>query len=137
MTQTPTEPPPQAATRSDSPLHPSDILMSLIVALLAPMFLSVTGGDIAYVRMAAIGTVNAYRIRKQADLIAIAQIIGFGLAALGSLSLSMADDISLSMTLRLRGNARAEPFRRAEPPRVDGKPCHRPDPLSCRDSRGT
>jgi hypothetical protein len=107
MTQTPTEPPPQAATRSGSPLHPSDILMNLIVALLAPMFLAVTGGDIAYARMAAIGTVNAYRIRNQADLISIAQIIGFGLAALGSLSLSMADDISLSMTLRLRGNANA------------------------------
>jgi hypothetical protein len=106
MTQTPTEPP-QATTRSDSPLHPCDILMNLIVALLAPMFLSVAGGDIAHARMAAIGTVNAYRIRNQADLIAIAQIIGFGLAALGSLSLSMADDISLSMTLRLRGNANA------------------------------
>jgi hypothetical protein len=47
--------------------------------------------------MAAIGTVNAYRARNHADLIAIAQIIAFGPAALGSLSLSMADDISLSM----------------------------------------
>jgi hypothetical protein len=31
----------------------------------------------------------------------------FGLAALGSLSLSMTDNLSLSMTLRLRGNANA------------------------------
>jgi hypothetical protein len=55
--------------------------------------------------MAAIETINDYRARNNADLIAIAQIIACGLAALGSLSLSMDDDISLSMTLRLRGSA--------------------------------
>jgi hypothetical protein len=89
-------------------LHLSDtILLNLIVALLAPMFLGVTAGDIGMARMAAIETVNAYRAQSLADLIAVAQIIGFGLAALGSLSLSMDDDISLSMTLRLRGNANA------------------------------
>jgi hypothetical protein len=81
--------------------------MSLIAALLAPMFLSVNGGDIAFARMAAIETLNAYRARNHADLIAIAQVIGFGLAALGSLSLSMAGDLSLSITLRLRDNANA------------------------------
>jgi hypothetical protein len=92
---------------AEIPLHPSDILMSLIVALLAPMFLCVSAGDIGMARMAAIETVNAYRARNYADLVAVAQIIAFGLAALGSLSLSMDDDISLSMTLRLRGNANA------------------------------
>jgi hypothetical protein len=92
---------------AEIPLHPSDILMSLIVALLAPMFLCVSAGDIGMARMAAIETVNAYRARSYADLVAVAQIIAFGLAALGSLSLSMDDDISLSMTLRLRGNANA------------------------------
>jgi hypothetical protein len=81
--------------------------MNLIVALLAPMFLGVAAGDINLARMAAIETVNAYRSRNHADLIAIAQIIGYGLAALGSLSLSMADDISIAMALRLRGNANA------------------------------
>jgi hypothetical protein len=92
---------------AEIPLHPSDILMSLIVALLAPMFLCVSAGDIGMARMAAIETINAYRTRNYADLVAVAQIIAFGLAALGSLSLSMDDDISLSMTLRLRGNANA------------------------------
>ena len=86
-------------------LHPSEILMALIVTLLAPMFLGVTAGDISLARLAALETVNAYQARNQADLIAIAQIIACGLAALGSLSLSMDDDISLSMTLRLRGSA--------------------------------
>jgi hypothetical protein len=97
----------EAATQIDVTLRLHGVLMNLIVALLAPMFLGVTGGDIDFARMAAVETVNAYRARNRADLIAIAQIIAFGLAALGSLSLSMADDITVSMALRLRGNANA------------------------------
>jgi hypothetical protein len=95
--------PPEAPPVMD--IHPSDILAHLIVTLLAPMFLLASGGDIMFARMAALETLNAYQARDHADLIAIAQIVGCGLAALGSLSLSMTDDISLSMTLRLRGNA--------------------------------
>jgi hypothetical protein len=85
---------------------PADILTTIIVAFLMPMFLT-ANGDIAFAQAAAIQTVNAYRARDNADLIAIAQIIAFGLAALGSLSLSMAGDLTLNMTLRLRGNANA------------------------------
>ncbi|MGD0104918.1 MAG: hypothetical protein ABSC06_12890 [Rhodopila sp.] len=81
--------------------------MTLIVALLAPMFLGVTAGDVDLARMAAAETINDYRARNHADLIAVVQIIAFGLAALSSLSLSMADEISLAMTLRLRNNANA------------------------------
>jgi hypothetical protein len=92
-------------TTGQSEAHPANVLMALIVTLLAPTFLGVTGGDVTLARMAAIHTINDYRARNHADLIAIAQIIAFGLAALGSLSLSMDDGISLSMTLRLRGNA--------------------------------
>jgi hypothetical protein len=107
MTETTTTTPPDAAIGSDLPLDPPDILLNLIVAFLAPMFLSVCGSNINYARMAAIESVNAYRARNHADLIAIAQIIAFGLAAMASLSQSMADDIALSMALRLRGNANA------------------------------
>jgi hypothetical protein len=92
-------------TTESPPHHPTNTLMSLIVTLLLPTFLGVTAGDIALARMAAIETINDYRARNNADLIAIAQIIACGLAALGSLSLSMDDEISLSMTLRLRGSA--------------------------------
>jgi hypothetical protein len=93
-------------------------LMDLIVAFLAPMFLTAANGDITYARAAAVETVNAYRARTCSDLLTIAQIIAFSLAALGSLSLSMADDLSPSMTLRLRANAisanrAAEQCRRA------------------------
>jgi hypothetical protein len=102
----------QSSTFAERPeaanaLHHCGILINLIVTLLAPMFLGATGGDIGMARMAAEETVRAYCARDHADLIAVAQIIAFGLAALGSLSLSMADDISLSMTLRLRSNANA------------------------------
>ena len=105
--------------------HPSALLMNLITVLLAPMFLGVSEGDVSLARMAAVETVNAYQARNHADLIAIAQIIAFGLAALGSLSLSMADEISLAMTLRLRGNANAcsrsaEQNRRAFKENYDG-----------------
>ena len=98
---------PEIPTHSEILTHPSDSLLNLIVTLLAPMFLGAGGGNLTFARMAALETVNAYRVRNQADLIAVAQIVAFGLAALGSLSLSMADNLSLSMILRLRGNANA------------------------------
>jgi hypothetical protein len=82
-------------------------LPNLIVTCLAPMFFPVCGGDINHARVVAIETVNAYRIESRADLIVVARIIAFSLAALGCLNLSMADDVSASMTLRLRGNANA------------------------------
>ena len=107
-------------------MHPADVLMNLIVTLLAPMFLAVCGGDIEYARIAATETVNGYRTRDHGDLIAIAQIIACGLAALGSLSLSMADDLTIAMTLRLRGNANAL-NRSAEQNRRAVRENHRPD----------
>jgi hypothetical protein len=93
------------SSTTDDPVHPSAILLNVLIALLAPVFICGSGGDIALARMAAFETINGYRARNHADLIAVAQIVAFGLAALGSLSLSMADDLSLSMILRLRGNA--------------------------------
>jgi hypothetical protein len=99
--------PPSSDTTPDSIPHPADILLNLIVTFLAPLFLSVSNGDINHARFAAFETVNAYRAQTQSDLITIAQIIGFGLAALDSLSLSMQDNLSPSMVLRLRANANA------------------------------
>ncbi len=88
-------------------LRPTERLLNVIISLLAPMFLTSSSGDIAYARMAAIETISAYRASNLASLIAVAQIVAFGLAALGSLSLSLADDVSIPMALRLRGNANA------------------------------
>jgi hypothetical protein len=108
MTETTTsDPQSKPGPDAGTPFHPADILLNLIVTLLAPMFLCASDGDIRFARMAAIETINGYRAQNHAGLIAVAQIVAFGLAALGSLSLSMADDLSVSMTLRLRGNANA------------------------------
>jgi hypothetical protein len=113
-----------------------NIFLDLIVALLTPMFLAATGGNIPHARAAAIQAVNAYRAETHGDLLTVAQIIAFGLAALGSLSLAMADDLPIALTLRLRGNAvsanrAAEQCRRAlaESPSYDPTPEPNEDPF--------
>ena len=120
MSASATEPHQAPLPDEDFALLPADILMNLIVIILAPMFLTAAGADIGFARMAVSETIRAYRPRNQADMIAVAQIVACGLAALGSLSLSMTGDLSPSMALRLRGNANAlnrsaEQNRRARP----------------------
>jgi hypothetical protein len=84
---------------------PADVLIHLIITLLTPMFLAVAGGDLRIARMAATEALHAYGTKNLADLIAIAQIIAFGLAVLDSLGRSMADAVPDRLVLRLRGNA--------------------------------
>ena len=50
MSETTTGPHPQAPLGEELPIHPSDILLNLIVTLLAPMFLCASGGDILFAR---------------------------------------------------------------------------------------
>ena len=89
------------------PRQPAQALLNLIVTLLTPMFLAAAGNDLAFARQAATETLNAYRAETQSDLITIAKIIGFGLAALTALSLSMAEDLPLRTILRLHASASA------------------------------
>ncbi|WP_428534125.1 hypothetical protein [Rhodopila sp.] len=103
MSASTSEPPPA----SNLDLQPGDILLHLIVTLLAPMFMGVCCGNLDFARMAALETVNAHRARSHVDLIAVAQIVAHGLASVSSACLSMSDEISLSMTLRLRASANA------------------------------
>ncbi|WP_428492111.1 hypothetical protein [Rhodopila sp.] len=103
MSATATEPRPT----SSLDFQPGDILLQLIVTLLAPMFLAVCRGNLDFARIAALQTVDAYRARSPVDLIAVAQIVAHGLASVSAACLSMADDISLAMTLRLRASANA------------------------------
>jgi hypothetical protein len=99
--------PPEVPLGSDGRIHSSDVLMHIIVTFLVPMFYEASGCDLHFARLAALETVTSYRAHTHADLIAIAQIVAYGFAALASLSASLADTISLSMALRLRGNANA------------------------------
>ena len=90
-----------------TPQHPADVITNLIVTLLTPMFVSAAGGDLAFARLAAAETLNSYRAETHVDLITIAKIIAFGLATLGSLSLSMADGLPIQHVLRLHNSANA------------------------------
>jgi hypothetical protein len=83
----------------------SDLLANLIIALLAPMFLWSCKGDVALARAAAAETLHAYCAADNLTLIRAAKVVAFDLATLSSLSLSMFDETSASMALRLRGNA--------------------------------
>ena len=83
----------------------SGLLVDLIIALLAPMFLWACEGDTALARAAAAEALNAYCAEDNLTLIRAAKILAFDLATLGSLSLSMSEATSASLALRLRGNA--------------------------------
>ncbi len=102
-----TTPAPARDDQPDLPTHPSDLLVHLIVGLLAPLFTGAYTDDPGLARLAARQTLAAYGARTQADLLTIAQIIGFGLAGLDTLRLSIADDVPLAMKLRLRSAANA------------------------------
>lgn len=80
-------------------------MMNLIINLLTPMFLWSSAGDIPLARAAAIETVNAYRVTNHLTLLTVAKIIAYDLATLSSLSLSMYEDVSILLALKLRGNA--------------------------------
>jgi hypothetical protein len=87
--------------------RPTDFLCNLLVTLLAPMFFAVTEGDLGKARIAAFETIVSYRAETHASLFCVAKIIAFGLATLGSLSLSMDDDLPIALILKLRSNANA------------------------------
>src|SRR4051794_17991312 len=81
-----------------------NLLIELILVLLTPMFLCVSDGDIPRARQAAAETLNAYGARSLLGVVLAAKIIAYELAALASLSQSMADDISPQLALCFRGN---------------------------------
>ena len=91
---------------SDAPCIPEptmpDPLQEIIVTLLLPLL---PKADQA--RDAAGQAIAACRAQGQENLVSIAQIVGFALTALDNLRLSMPEDLSLSMKLKLRGNANA------------------------------
>ena len=84
---------------------PDTNLVNLILALLTPMFLWSTAGDIRLAHVAAAQTLNEYRVANRLSLFTVAKIIAFDIATLSSLSLSMYEDVSMLLALRLRGNA--------------------------------
>ena len=81
-------------------------LMAFVVALLASL-MSPTLADQHLARCAAREALGAHRTSGDGELVTSARIVGFALTALDTLRLSMPEDLSLSMKLKLRGNANA------------------------------
>ena len=99
---------------------PSDILLNILATFLTPLFLGGPTGnnDPAIARAMAIEVLQSFRFQDACELLLSVQIVSFSLAAVGSIALSMAEDTSNTMLLRLRGNANncnrsAETNRRA------------------------
>ena len=83
---------------ADSPLL--DYLLAVLASVMAAGL-----GDAGLARRAAVQAIEAFQPRGTHELIATGQILSFALAALDTLRLSAPPDLSLSMKLRLRGNA--------------------------------
>jgi hypothetical protein len=90
--------------------QPSDPMMGFVISLLTPFLMGAGITDIDLARRAAAETIAAYQAAGPSpnnQLVSIAQTVAFALASLDNLRLSMPADLSLSMKLKLRGNANA------------------------------
>jgi hypothetical protein len=82
-------------------------MMELILGILAPLLMAGSITDLQCARLAAAEAIAAYNATGPNQLITTGQILAFAFTALDNLRLSMAPDLSLSMKLKLRGNANA------------------------------
>jgi hypothetical protein len=81
--------------------------MELIITLLTPFLIAGGLTDPALARQTAQETIAAYKVAAPDQLLSVAQIVTFALAAIDNLRLSLPETLSLSMKLKLRGNANA------------------------------
>ncbi|MDB5399230.1 MAG: hypothetical protein JWQ55_1248 [Rhodopila sp.] len=89
---------------SEPAAEPSNPLLAFILTILTPLLLT---SSLTEATRAAHQMIAAYKAAGEDQLINIAQIAGFALTSLDNLRLSAAPDLSLSMKLKLRGNANA------------------------------
>jgi hypothetical protein len=89
------------AITEDPPTSP---LMTYLLAILSTLMAPVLP-DLALARLAAQEAIAAHQARGPHEQMTIAQILAFAVTALDTLRLSMPADLSLSMKLKLRGNA--------------------------------
>jgi DNA polymerase III gamma/tau subunit len=92
-------------------------LMEVILSFLTPLLLAGGITEIDLARRAAREAIAAHQ--TGGSLVSIAQAVAFAMASLDSLRLSVPQDLSVTMKLRLRGNANAlnrSSHRAASPP---------------------
>jgi hypothetical protein len=92
---------------TDPATAPPSLLMEFILACLAPLLVVGSITDLTLARQAAAEAIATYKARAEDELLTIAQAAGFAIAALDNLRLSAAKDLSVSLKLKLRGNAAA------------------------------
>ena len=93
-----------ATNHPTTPTDRAEQLLGVVLAMLTPLL---TIGSPQDARLAARQAIAAYQTGEQANLVSISQIVGFAIASLDNLRLSAPPDLSLSMKLKLRGNANA------------------------------
>ena len=86
---------------------PADVLMQFILGLLTPFLMTGSITDPALARRAAAQAIAAHQAGGPDQPLMLAQIVAFALASLDTLRLSLPPELSLSMKLKLRGNAGA------------------------------
>jgi hypothetical protein len=78
-----------------------------ILALLAPLFLAATGGDMTAAREAADAMLANYNVQTDDELRLVALTIAFGFGALDALGQATNPALSFNQVMRLRTNATA------------------------------
>ncbi|WP_428492641.1 hypothetical protein [Rhodopila sp.] len=93
-----------ATNHPTTPTDRADHLLGVVLAMLTPLL---TVGGVQDARLAALQAIAACQTGGQGNLVSISQIVGFAIASLDNLRLSAPPELSLSMKLKLRGNANA------------------------------
>ena len=88
-------------------INPSafDCILGNILGFMLPFFLVSAGGNTGQARAAIKELIDGYHASTPAELDLVGRIIGFSIAAMDNLRLSMAPDLSATKVLRYRCNA--------------------------------
>lgn len=85
--------------------NPADCTFETVMAFLLPFFLTGTGGNPDIARATITRLLNSYRATTPSEHDLVGRIVGFSVAALDNLRLSMTPNLSDAKLLRYRTNA--------------------------------
>jgi hypothetical protein len=97
--------PTQTINQPDTDLSAFDCILGNILGFMLPFFLVSAGEDAGLARAAIKELIGAYQATTPTELDLVGRIIGFSVAAMDNLRLSMAPDLSATKILRYRSNA--------------------------------
>jgi hypothetical protein len=97
--------PAQTISQPDTDPSAFDCILGNIFGFMLPFFLVSAAGNADLARAAIKELIDAYQASSPAELDLVGRIIGFSIAAMDNLRLSMAPDLSATKILRYRSNA--------------------------------